>query len=153
MGADILSELTPAALEPGTVETLRTLNTHGLVNVETPFLDLTPMTDDSLYARFIEAVLSDPNVDCLFVGIVPHVESLKTMEENYLDEDAIGPLLVKAFQNSSKPVVVSVNAGRHYQALVRYLEENGLPVFSDIRSAIRSLDAFAAYWSRKSPGQ
>ena len=129
--------------------TLKTLNIHGLVNVETPFLDLTPMTDDALYARFIEAALSDPNVDCLFVGIVPHVESLKTLEENYLDEDAIGPLLVKAFRKTQKPVVVSVNAGRHYQPLVRYLEENGLPVFSDIRSAIRSLDAFAAYWSRK----
>ena len=149
MGADILSELTPAPLAPETVVTLKTLNIHGLVNVETPFLDLTPMTDDTLYARFIEAALSDPNVDCLFVGIVPHVESLKTIEENYLDEDAIGPLLVKAFRKTQKPVVVSVNAGRHYQPLVRYLEENGLPVFSDIRSAIRSLDAFAAYWSRK----
>ncbi len=153
MGADILSELTPTTLTPETVEKLKALNTHGLVNVETPFLDLTPMTDDVLYARFIEAVLLDPNVDCLFVGIVPHVESLKTVESNYLDADAIGPLLVRAFRKTQKPVVVSVNAGRHYQALVRYLEENGLPVFSDIRSAIRSLDAFAAYWSRKSPEQ
>ncbi len=151
MGADILSELQPAAFAPETVETLKTLNTHGLVNVETPFLDLTPMTDDPLYARFIEAVLADPNVDCLFVGIVPHVDTLKTVEENYLDADAIGPLLVQAFRKTQKPVIVSVNAGRHYQALVRYLEENGLPVFSDIRSAIRSLDAFAAYWSRKLP--
>ena len=149
MGADILNELQPAAFAPETVETLKALNTHGLVNVETSFLDLTPMTDDPRYARFIEAVLADPNVDCLFVGIVPHVDTLKTVEENYLDEDAIGPLLVRAFLKTRKPVVVSVNAGRHYQALVRYLEENGLPVFSDIRSAIRSLDAFAAFWSRK----
>ena len=81
------------------------------------------------------------------MGIVPHVDTLKTVEENYLDADAIGPLLVKVFPKTDKPVVVSVNAGRHYQELVRYLEENGLPVFSDIRSAIRSLDAFAAYWS------
>lgn len=149
MGADILNELTPATLAPETVEQLRTLNMYGLVNVETPFLDLTPMTDDPLYIRFIEAVLSDPGVDCLFVGIVPHVDSLKTVAENYLDADAIGPLLVEAFRKTQKPIVVSVNAGRHYQVLVHYLEENGLPVFSDIRSAIRSLDMFAAYWSRK----
>ena len=149
MGADILNELIPASFAPETVERLRILNTHGLVNVETAFLDLTPMTDDPLYAQFISTVLQDPNVDCLFVGIVPHVESLKTVEENYLDADAIGPLLVEAFRRTKKPVVVSVNAGRHYQALVHYLEENGLPVFSDIRSAIRSLDAFAAYWSQK----
>ncbi|HPJ01640.1 MAG TPA: acetate--CoA ligase family protein [Candidatus Limiplasma sp.] len=149
MGADILNELTPATFSAETVETLKRLNTHGLVNVESPFLDLTPMTDDRLYVKFIEAALEDPNVDCLFVGIVPHVESLKTVEDNYLDADALGPLLVDAFRRTKKPVVVSVNAGRHYQALVHYLEENGLPVFSDIRSAIRSLDAFAAYWSRK----
>lgn len=149
MGADILERLTPAEFAPETVEALRALNVHGLVNVETPFLDLTPMTDDPLYARFIETVLADPNVDCLFVGIVPHVDTLKTVEENYLDADAIGPLLARAFRATQKPVVVSVNAGRHYQALVRYLEENGLPVFSEIRSAIRSLDAFAAYWIRR----
>lgn len=149
MGADILERLTPAEFAPETVEALRALNVHGLVNVQTPFLDLTPMTDDPLYARFIETVLADPNVDCLFVGIVPHVDTLKTVEENYLDADAIGPLLARAFRGTQKPVVVSVNAGRHYQALVRYLEENGLPVFSEIRSAIRSLDAFASYWSRR----
>ena len=149
MGADILDQLQPATFMPQTVETLKAFNTHGLVNVETPFLDLTPMTDDPLYARFIEAVLEDPNVDCLFVGIVPHVDSLKTVEENYLDVDAIGPLLVQAFRKTRKPVVVSVNAGKHYQMLVKYLEENGLPVFSDIRSAIRSLDAFASFWSKR----
>ena len=149
MGADILEQLMPAEFAPATVEALRALNTHGLVNVETPFLDLTPMTDDPLYARFIETVLRDPNVDCLFVGIVPHVDSLKTVEENYLDADAIGPLLVNVFRETNKPVVVSVNAGKHYQSLVKYLEEHGMPVFADIRSAIRSLDAFAAYWSKR----
>jgi len=149
MGADILDQLQPAEFTPETVEKLKTLNTHGLVNVETPFLDLTPMTDDPLYAQFIDAVLKDPHVDCLFVGIVPHVDTLKTVEENYLDVDAIGPLLVKVFRETKKPVVVSVNAGKHYQLLVKYLEENGLPVFSEIRSAIRSLDAFAAYWSKR----
>ena len=149
MGADILDQLQPAEFTPETVEKLKTLNTHGLVNVETPFLDLTPMTDDPLYAQFIDAVLKDPHVDCLFVGIVPHVDTLKTVEENYLDVDAIGPLLVKVFRETKKPVVVSVNSGKHYQLLVKYLEENGLPVFSEIRSAIRSLDAFAAYWSKR----
>jgi len=149
MGADILNELVPAAFTPETTAALKQLNNNALVSVDTPFLDLTPMADDSQYTRFIDTVLRDPNVDCVFVGIVPHVDTIKTVEENYLDDDALGPLLVKVFRETNKPVVVSVNAGRHYQALVRYLEENGLPVFSDIRSAIRSLDAFAAYWSRQ----
>jgi 3-hydroxypropionyl-CoA synthetase (ADP-forming) len=38
-----------------------------------------------------------------------------------------------------------VNAGRHYQDFVAALEEGGLPVYSDIRSAITSLDTFVSY--------
>ena len=149
MGADTLRYLKPAEFGEATAARIKALNTHGLVNVGSAFLDLTPMTDDVGYAAYIEAVLSDPGVDCLFVAIVPHVENLKTMADNYLDEDSVGPLLVKASRHHQKPIVVSVNAGKHFLPFVQYLEENGLPVYGDIRSAIRSLDAFAAYWAEK----
>ncbi len=148
MGADTLRSLQQAALLPETTERLRTLNRHGLVDVHTSFLDLTPMTDDVLYVEFIEAVLSDPGVDCMFVAIVPHIDNLKTTPDRYLDDDAIAPLLVRLHRRTQKPIVVSVNAGQHYQAMVRYLEENGLPVYPNIRSAIRSLDAFVEYWTK-----
>ena len=42
-------------------------------------------------------------------------------------------------------MVVSVNAGRHYADFVAALEEGGLPVYPDIRSAITSLDTFVSY--------
>ncbi len=146
MGADLLQHLKPAEFAPETTRKIRELNTHGLVSAGTAFLDLTPMTDDVGYAAYIDAVLGDPGVDCLFVAVVPHIESLKTVPESLADEDAIGPLLVKTVKKHNKPVVVSINAGRHFQPFVQYLEENGLPVYGDIRSAVRSLDAFAAYW-------
>ena len=41
-------------------------------------------------------------------------------------------------------MVVSVNAGRHYADFVAALEEGGLPVYPDIRSAITSLDTFVS---------
>jgi acyl-CoA synthetase (NDP forming) len=41
--------------------------------------------------------------------------------------------------------VVSVNSGNHYQGFVRALEEGGLPVFPDIRSAMRALETYCAY--------
>jgi 3-hydroxypropionyl-CoA synthetase (ADP-forming) len=147
MGADLLRYLQPAEFSAETSLRIRELNTHGLVSAGTAFLDLTPMTDDVGYAAYMDAVLSDPGVDCLFVAIVPHVESLKTMADNYLDEDALGPMLVKTARHHQKPIVVSVNAGKHFSPLVQYLEENGLPVYGDIRSAIRSLDAFVEYWT------
>ncbi len=148
MGADLLRYLKPAVFTAETADEIRLLNTHGLVSAETAFLDLTPMTDDVGYAAYIEAVLKDPGVDCLFVAIVPHIDNLKTLQDSYLDEDAIAPLLVKAAKRHQKPIVVSINAGKHFTPLVQYLEENGLPVYGDIRSAVRSLDAFVAYWTR-----
>ena len=147
MGADLLRYLKPAEFSGETNARIRELNTHGLVSVGTAFLDLTPMTDDVGYAAYIDAVLSDPGVDCLFVAIVPHIENLKTLPESFRDEDAIGPLLIKAAKRHQKPIVVSINAGKHFLPFVQYLEESGLPVYGDIRSAIRSLDAFAAYWT------
>jgi hypothetical protein len=42
-------------------------------------------------------------------------------------------------------MVVSVNAGRYYADFVALLEEGGLPVYADIRSAIASLDTFVSY--------
>jgi len=39
-----------------------------------------------------------------------------------------------------------VRAGRYYQDFVSILEENELPVYNDIRSAVKSLDRFVAYY-------
>jgi acyl-CoA synthetase (NDP forming) len=104
------------------------------------------MTDDVGYAKFIEAVLRDENVDCMFVAVVPHIENLKTLEHDYLDADAVFPLIAEVAARYDKPIVVSVNSGSHYQHAVAYLEEHGLPVYSNIYAAIRSLDKFVEYW-------
>lgn len=145
MGADLLGGLIQAALAPATEEKLRGLNRHGLVNVGASFLDVTPMTDDAMFADICRAVLADPGVDCLFVAVVPHVENLKAADAQCRDADAIGPLLVEVARASDKPVVVSINAGVHYQGLVRVIEEGGLPVFTDIRSAMGALETFARH--------
>jgi hypothetical protein len=52
---------------------------------------------------------------------------------------------VETLRRHAKPMVVSVNAGRHYADFVAALEEGGLPVFPDIRSAITSLDTFVSF--------
>ncbi len=146
MGADTLKFLQQAVLSDETVQRLGELNTHGLVDTRTSFLDLTPMTGDVGYAKFIEAVLRDENVDCMFVAVVPHIENLKTLESDYLDADAVIPLIVDVAKRYDKPIVVSVNSGNHYQHIVAHLESNGLPVYGNIHAAIRSLDAFVEYW-------
>ncbi len=146
MGADTLRFLQQAALSDETLQKLAALNTHGLVDTRTSFLDLTPMTDDTGYAKYIETVLQDEGVDCMFVAVVPHIENLKTLENDYLDADAVFPLIADVARRYDKPIVVSVNSGNHYQHAVAYLEERGLPVYGNIHAAIRSLDAFVEYW-------
>jgi 3-hydroxypropionyl-CoA synthetase (ADP-forming) len=145
VGADELGGLRQARLSEDTTEALRDVNRKGLVDMSTPFLDVTPMTDDAEYAAYVEAVLRDPGVDCVFVAIVPHAVTLKTIPETCRDPDALANRLVGLGRRYGKPLVVSVNAGRHYADFVSVMEEGGLPVFAEIRSAISSLDRFVSY--------
>jgi acyl-CoA synthetase (NDP forming) len=59
--------------------------------------------------------------------------------------DALGPLLTRTAAKYNKPVVVSVNSGNRYQGFVKILEEGGLPVYGDIRSAMRALETFCTH--------
>ncbi len=145
VGADELKNLSQAQLSPGTVEKLNMINKYGLVDTSSPFLDVTPMADDRMYADFVEVILQDENVDCVFVAVVPHAVTLKTTPETCRDSDSLACLLAELGRKYNKPMVVSVNAGRYYQDFVTVIEENGLPVYTDIRSAIKSLDKFVSY--------
>lgn len=150
VGADELRGLQQAQLGGQTIARLNEINRFGLVDTNTPFLDITPMADDRMYADFVEAVLMDENVDCVFVAIIPHAASLKTIPENCRDQDSLANLLVALSEKYKKPMVVSVNAGRYYQDFVTILEAGGLPVYADIRSAIKSLDTFVSYHMERS---
>jgi 3-hydroxypropionyl-CoA synthetase (ADP-forming) len=145
VGADELKGLTQAHLAAATIERLNAINSYGLVDTSSPFLDVTPMADDRMYAEFVEAVIRDPGVDCVFVAVVPHAVSLKTDPETCRDPDGLASLLLDLAVGYGKPMVVSVNAGRYYADFVSVLEEGGLPVYADIRSAIASLDTFVSY--------
>jgi acyl-CoA synthetase (NDP forming) len=86
------------------------------------------------------------------VAVVPHTVSLKTDPETCRDRDGLARLLLDLAAWHDKPMVVSVNAGRYYADFVSLLEEGGLPVYADIRSAISSLDSFVSYrLGRKAP--
>jgi acyl-CoA synthetase (NDP forming) len=145
VGADELEQMEQARLSESTVIKLNEINRYGLVDTSSPFLDITPMADDRMYADYVEAVLQDDNVDCVFVAVVPHAVSLKTTPETCHDRDSLANLLVDLNRRYQKPMVISVNAGRYYQDFVSIMEENGLPVYTNIRSAIKALDSFISY--------
>jgi acyl-CoA synthetase (NDP forming) len=149
VGADELKNLSQAQLSPKTIARLNEINKQGLVDTSSPFLDITPMADDKTYAAFVEAVIQDENVDSVFVAIVPHAVYVKTTSETCHDPEGIANLLVQLNKKYDKPMVVSVNGGRYYQDFVAILEEGGLPVYTDIRAAIKSLDKFVTFHMKK----
>ncbi len=145
VGADALHSLTQAALAPATVEKLRARDKYGLADLSTSFLDITPSSDDEVFAGFVEALLQDDGVDCVFVAAVPHANVLKTAPSTCHDPDSMASLVPALAAKYQKPVVVSVNGGDYYKEFTHVFEMGGLPVYHDIRSAMKALDTFIAY--------
>lgn len=147
--SDELGSLIPATLRPETMAKLQELNSHGLVDTRTSILDVTPMTDDVRYGRFIEALLQDENVDSLVVGVVPHVDNIKSTPDTCHDPESLANIVADIFARYNKPLVVSVNAGEYYREFVAIMEEAGIPVYGNIRSAARSLETYVDWHLEK----
>ncbi len=145
IAADEMHLLQPAILDAQTKETLRKTDVHGLVDLSTSLLDVTPMADDRLFSDYVETVLQDDNVDCVLASIVPHSNALKSGPGNAQDADGLATLLVELGRKHHKPLVISVNGARHYDAFVAVLEEGGLPVYRNPRAAIHALESFVSY--------
>jgi len=111
-----------------------------------PFLDLTPMADDALFERCIELAVQDPNVDSLFISIVPHTIMLRTRQEEMEgDEESIAYLIIRQARRSDKPIVVSVNAGTMYNVLAETLEEGGVPTYTTAERAMTALNRLVEF--------
>ncbi|WP_105614466.1 acetate--CoA ligase family protein [Vallitalea okinawensis] len=147
VAADELGKLQPAKFSAETKNRLDEINTHGLMDTNTPILDVTPMTNDVMYGQIVEALLQDDAVDCVFVGVVPHVENIKATPELCHDKDSLANILIDIHNKYDKPIVVSVNAGEYYDEFVTMMEDAGLAVYSDIRSAVKVLEKVAVYYN------
>lgn len=145
IAADEIQNLKLANLATETLEKLRQTDVHGLVDLSTALLDVTPMANDQLYTDYVETVLQDANVDCVLVSIVPHSNALKSDPHNAEDFDGMSSLLVNLGKKYDKPLVVSVNGARYYDQFVAVMEEGGLPVYRNPREAMAALDAFVSY--------
>lgn len=128
-------------------EVLKPLGIDRLQDIRNPF-DLTPVADDAAFAGCVEALLSDPNVDCAVVSPVPMTAALKTLSpaethpENIRDPQSIGRRLVEIVRRTAKPVVVNIDAGSLYDPLAGMLEDEGLPVFRRSDEALGFLAKF-----------
>ncbi len=145
LAADETGTLDVAPLTDKTRAKLVEMDKLGLMGKSTAIMDVTPMTDDVLYGKIIQAMIDDDTVHHIVVGVIPHVDIIKTTAENCHDEDSLANIIVKLFNSTKKPIVVSVNAGEVYKEFVKIMEVNGIPVFDNIRDAMNSLNTYVTY--------
>ncbi len=126
------------------LKALQPLGIDRLQDVHNP-LDVTPMADDAAFCGCVEAILDDENIDGAVVSCVPMTAALQTLppaenhKENIFAEGSLADRLTKLFRRTDKPFVVNIDAGKLYDPLCQYLEENGLPVFRRCDQAVSFL--------------
>jgi len=123
-----------------------------LVNLRNP-LDITPMAPDPVYADCLQAMVDDPNIDAVVVGVVPLTPAMKTLgpgvDPRGVDTveaptglPTLFPPIVAA---SRKPIVVAVDSGVLFDPLVAGLRRGGVPTFRSVDSAMRAFQRYLAY--------
>ncbi|MFW6123774.1 MAG: acetate--CoA ligase family protein [Acidobacteriota bacterium] len=105
-------------------------------------MDITPVADDQTFADCVKVIMEDENVDGAVVSPLPMTPAMNTLEPSKfhsedLDKKGSTPnQLIEISQNTDKPFVVSIDAGRIYDPLVNKLEEAFIPVFSKSDEAV-----------------
>jgi acyl-CoA synthetase (NDP forming) len=146
--ADNLGGLVLAQLDTGTIETLERL-LPPFVTVES-MLDLTPMAGDEMFEQCIDVVLGSPQVDALFVSIVPHASLIHTTDRE-IDRyrENVAARIVNRVHRHRKPTVVSVcvasGADAVYNKFGQILDGGGVPTFLTANRAMICLNAFIRY--------
>jgi len=127
-------------------QTLAANKLDRLVNVCNP-LDLNPMANEQVYEEAIRAMLADPGVDAVVVSLVPFTPHLLTTPGEIEDRRSLAHRIPDLFRDSSKPLLVVVDAGPPYDVLARTLRRGGVPVFPSCDQAIRSLGRYIDHLS------
>ncbi len=149
VAADNLEKLELATFADTTIEKLHRYLPTGIIDIHNP-IDATPQTNSINYGKCLEAILEDPNIDCLLAANVaptPFMENLPASSEhneNILNENSYPNITIRVFRNTTKPMVVSLNSGELYDPAARMMEDAGIPVFRKIDRALRTLEIFVA---------
>lgn len=111
-------------------------------------LDVTPVADDFTFARCVELILEDSNVDCAVVSPVPMTPAMQTLEaSSYHQEDltqkgSIPLRLAEIFHKTNKPFLVNIDSGAIYDPMVNLLDKSGVPTFRHCDEAVKFLRQF-----------
>lgn len=105
------------------------------VNIKNP-LDLGGDAGADQFGIAMEAMLSDPNVDSILVGVLFQTESI---------DSRVVSMLVEASNLKKKPILVVCPGGEYAEVHSRILENCGIPTYTSTSSAIKALRELVDY--------
>ncbi len=116
-----------------------------LVEVRNP-LDMNPGADDDAHVRITAAMIEDPGVDAVVVGLDPTAPMVRALEQSKLRPgyDLSDPLstvhtLPPLAASTAKPIVAVIDGGRLYDAMAAGLMDHGVCVFRNVARGTRAL--------------
>lgn len=118
-----------------------------LVNIGNP-LDLTPMAPDAAHEEAVRLMLECPNIDAVVASFVPLTPAMKTTPQEISDARSLAHRLPQIFADTSKPMVVAIDAGPLYDPLAHAIREGGVPVFRSADDAVRALGRYLCHRAR-----
>ncbi|HRX84601.1 MAG TPA: acetate--CoA ligase family protein [Phycisphaerae bacterium] len=118
-----------------------------LVNIANP-LDLTPMAPDAAHEEAVRLMLECPNIDAVVASFVPLTPAMKTTPDEIGDARSLAHRLPQIFAETSKPIVVAIDAGPLYDPLAHAIREGGVPVFRSADDAVRALGRYLCHRTR-----
>lgn len=148
--SDAIGSLQLATFSPETVRTLEEKLPQGIIDFRNP-VDTSPIADTNAFLTTVEAMLTDPQIECLVVSAVPVTPALNTLEasdkhrEDIEHDNSFPKRLIRAFESTTKPVTVAIDSGSLYDPCARMLEEAGIPTFRRIDRAVKALSNFVMY--------
>ena len=105
------------------------------VNIKNP-LDLGGDAGADRFETAVQAMLDDPNVDSILVGVLFQTESI---------DSRVVSMLVEASNLKKKPMLVVCPGGEYAEVHSRILENCGVPTYTSSASAIRALRKLVDY--------
>jgi acetyl coenzyme A synthetase (ADP forming)-like protein len=105
------------------------------VNVKNP-LDLSGDAGADRFELAVHAMLDDPNVDSILVGVLFQTESI---------DSRVLSILVEASNLKKKPILVACPGGEYAEVHSRILENCGVPTYTSSTYAIKSLRKLVDY--------
>jgi len=118
-----------------------------LVDVKNP-MDITPMSDDGVYAAIIQTMAEDPNVDVVMAGFVPLTPAMQTLPAAtgaaFSPESTPGRMR-DLVSRVSKPIIGVIDSGQLFDPMTHALIQAGLPTFRSADRAMWILARFTHY--------